>query len=186
VTAVSLEDRRVWDDVAIRPLAIADAEALSLLRADPDVRRWSDPEELTPLQARAEIEALGRAWADGKMFGFAIANDEDDALLGALSLTTYGPFRASVGYDLLPTARGRGIATRAVRLAADWAFEHFPELVRLELWTAVGNERSERVAERAGFIREGVLRSRLPFGDELRDVTVFSLLRAERGAVASS
>lgn len=184
MTGDSPDERQAGDGIAIRRLAPGDAEALCLLRADPEVRRWSDPQGLTLELAQAEIEALGRAWADGAMFSFAITVDGDDALVGGLSLTTYGPFRASIGYDLLPTARGRGIATCAVLLAADWAFGRFPELVRLELWAAVGNEPSERVAERAGFTREGVLRSRLPFADELRDVTVFSLLRGERRAVS--
>jgi ribosomal-protein-alanine N-acetyltransferase len=64
-----------------------------------------------------------------------------------------------------------------VRLLTAWAFDRFPDLVRLELWAIVGNGASERVAERAGFEREGVFRSRLPFGSELRDVVVFSRLR---------
>jgi RimJ/RimL family protein N-acetyltransferase len=173
------QETRVGEGVVIRRLAVGDADVLRELRADRDVRRWSDPRGLTVAEARAEIEALDRAWADGAMFAFAIRLEDGDVAVGAISVTSYGPFRASVGYDLLPAVRGRGIATRAVLLSADWVFERFLELVRLELWTAVGNDASERVAERSGFTREGVLRSRLPFAGELRDVTVFSLLRRE-------
>jgi len=50
---------------------------------------------------------------------------------------------------------------------------------RLELWIVPGNVASTQVAKRAGFQREGVFRSRLPFGDELSDVVVFSLLRTD-------
>jgi [ribosomal protein S5]-alanine N-acetyltransferase len=67
----------------------------------------------------------------------------------------------------------------ALKLLSEWAFTTFHDLVRLELWIIVGNEPSIRVAERAGFQREGVFRSRLPFGRELRDVVAFSLLRSD-------
>jgi RimJ/RimL family protein N-acetyltransferase len=164
------------DGFLIRRLAAADAEGLRELRADPDVRRWSDPRELTLDEALAEIEAVTATWSADTPALLAISAP-DESFLGTIGLTLYGSRRASVGYDLLPSARGRGIATGAVRLLAAWAFDRFPELVRLELWAIVGNEASERVAERAGFEREGVFRSRLPFGSELRDVVVFSRLR---------
>ena len=63
---------------------------------------------------------------------------------------------AGIGYWLLPQARGRGLATRAVRLLSDWAFADL-ELARLRLFTEPENERSQRVAERCGFMRQGVL-----------------------------
>ena len=64
-------------------------------------------------------------------------------------------------------------------LLSTWAFDVAPELVRLELWIVVGNEASVVVAERAGFQREGVFRSRLPFGSEVRDVIVYSRIRSD-------
>jgi RimJ/RimL family protein N-acetyltransferase len=172
------EVRLDGDRFRLRRLLPADADGLHELRADPEVRRWSDPRELTIDEARAEVDAARAAWSEGSSALLAISA-LDESFLGTIGLHWYGAKRASVGYDLVPSARGRGIATDAVRLLASWAFERFPELVRLELWTAVGNEASERVAERAGFQREGVFRSRLPFGGELRDVTVFSRLRGE-------
>jgi len=162
----------------IRRLVAADADELRELRSDPEVRRWSDPRELTLDEARTEIDTAAAAWSAGAAAHLAIAA-ADESFLGTIGLPLYGERRASVGYDLLPSARGRGVATGAVRLVTDWAFEQFPELVRLELWAIVGNEASERVAERAGFQREGVFRSRLPFGSELRDVVVFSRLRGD-------
>ncbi len=84
----------------------------------------------------------------------------------------------SVGYWLAPEARGRGVATRALRLAVAWAFaERGVEL--LELLAEPENEPSCRVAERGGFRREGVLRRYLPTPRGRRDVVIFSLLRDE-------
>ena len=64
-----------------------------------------------------------------------------------------------------------------MRLLARWAFETFDDLVRIELWSLVGNEASDAVARRAGFLEEGILRARLPSRGTYRDVRCFSLLR---------
>ena len=62
-----------------------------------------------------------------------------------------------IGYLLAPSGRGRGAATAAVRLLSAWALQ--AGLVRLYAEVMVGNDASERVLERVGFQREGVLRS---------------------------
>lgn len=67
---------------------------------------------------------------------------------------------AEVGYGLRPAWRGLGHATRGLRLVSGWAFST-SGIVRLELGVAAGNLASQRVAERAGFRREGVARQRL-------------------------
>ena len=71
--------------------------------------------------------------------------------------------------------RGRGVATHAVRLIADWAFRDL-QVARLDLNCGPDNLASQRVAERCGFTREGVLRSHIPFKGTRRDTVVFSLL----------
>ena len=86
--------------------------------------------------------------------------------------------RAAVGYWLAPAARGRGVATHAVRLLARWAFSGLG-LARLELTCGPDNEASQRVAARCGFVREGVLRSHIAFKGDRRDTVVFSVLPHE-------
>jgi ribosomal-protein-serine acetyltransferase len=76
------------------------------------------------------------------------------------------------------SATGRGVASEAVRQVADFAFRN-TELVRLEIVCAVGNRRSQRVAERAGAVREGVLRDRLLLHGEAVDAIMYSLTRPE-------
>ena len=66
-----------------------------------------------------------------------------------------------------------------MRLVTGWGFGTFESLVRIELWSIVGNEASDAVARRAGFSEEGVLRSRLPMRGEYRDVRCFSLIRGD-------
>jgi RimJ/RimL family protein N-acetyltransferase len=81
----------------------------------------------------------------------------------ACSSTSRKGRQAEIGYVVGPAARGRGVGTRTLRLLTDWGFAELG-LERLELWIDVTNAGSERVAERAGYVREGVLRSYLVQG----------------------
>jgi RimJ/RimL family protein N-acetyltransferase len=85
--------------------------------------------------------------------------------------------RSGMGYWLAEHARGRGIATHAVRLLAAWAFDVL-RLERLEVMIHPENIASQRVAERCGFQREGLLRSHMlkQKTDERRDSLVYGLL----------
>jgi RimJ/RimL family protein N-acetyltransferase len=83
-----------------------------------------------------------------------------------------------IGYAVWPSARGRGVARRALGLLTRWGFDELG-LERLELRISVANAASERVAERAGYRREGVLRS-VHFKEGRRiDLGVWSLLRSD-------
>ena len=166
-------------EVTLRRLRRDDAAALARLRSDAEIVRWSNPGGCTRLEAARAIEEADEDWRSGRRAELAIARTTDDTLVGSISLTFYGDSRASIGFDVAPAARRRGIATRAVTTLCTWALTAFPELVRLELWALPGNGASAGVAARAGFHHEGVFRSRLPFGDELRDVVVFSRLRTD-------
>jgi len=86
--------------------------------------------------------------------------------------------QAEIGYVIAPAARGRGVATRTLRLLTDWGFAELG-LQRLELWIDVANPASERVAERAGYVREGVLRSCWVKEDMRADLGIWSRLRTD-------
>jgi len=75
-------------------------------------------------------------------------------------------------------ARRRGVATHTVRLLAGWGFSALG-LARIELTCGPDNLASRRVAERCGFVREGVLRSHLVFKGARRDSVMLSLLPGE-------
>jgi RimJ/RimL family protein N-acetyltransferase len=80
-----------------------------------------------------------------------------------------------VGYWMKREARGRGLATRALALVSRWALGE-KRLARFQLRADVENVASQRVAEKAGFVREGVLRSSLELKGERRDVIMYSLV----------
>jgi RimJ/RimL family protein N-acetyltransferase len=80
-----------------------------------------------------------------------------------------------VGYWLAAAARGRGVATHAVRLMARRAFDALG-VARLELTCDPDNHPPQRAAERCSFTREGLLRSHMPFKGARRDSVLFALL----------
>ena len=158
--------------MALRPWR-ADDVAGMLAFADPLVLRFSWPHArpYTEADARAYLASLAR----GDELGFAlVAPDDAAAVLGGASLYDHEPAqaRARIGYWLVAAGRGRGVATHAVRLLADWAFAELA-LARLEITCAPDNRASQRVAERCGFVREGVLRSHMRFKGGRRDTLVY-------------
>lgn len=126
--------------------------------------------------ARAFIEHVGQGWAEGTSAAFVIADAATGDGWGTIGLHLYPADAelAEVGYWLRREARGRGAATTAVRLVSGWAFGL--GVRRLNLITAPENAPSQRVAEGAGFTREGLLRAWLPTSAGRRDSVMYSLL----------
>lgn len=165
--------------VRLREWRPADAPAMAAACRDPEIARWTMvPDDYRESDARAFIAGRDRARRAGESLDAAVVDAADGDLLGAVALTSldWRHERAEVGYWTSPWARRRGVAVRAVRLLCAWTFEH-TDIGRLDLMTYVGNTASERVAERAGFARECVLRGFYLAKDGRRDVTMFRLLR---------
>jgi RimJ/RimL family protein N-acetyltransferase len=169
------------DVVLLRPWRETDVAAQLEAFADACFQLHSDWAPANEAEAREHRAAAERARRRGEHISFALVEPGDhDVVLGGASLSNVDLERgtAAVGYWLAPGARGRGVATHAVRLLARWAFEL--GVARLELTCGPDNLASQRVAERCGFVREGVLRSHLPFKGGRRDTVVFSLLAGDR------
>lgn len=124
-------------------------------------------------------ERIPQLRARGLLFPYVIEDTTDGSILGGVTLRHFDPMRATieVGYWLFPDARGRGLATRAVRATTREAFAS--GLWRVEAHVRIGNDASERVLERAGFTREGVKRRLLRHDGNRVDATIFSLLPDE-------
>ncbi|MCT9083024.1 GNAT family N-acetyltransferase [Streptomyces fulvoviolaceus] len=143
--------------------ADSDADVADYLRAstDPEFRRWNTPLVLvTDLDgARDVLRRRAERTADGTSAPYRVTDESSGTTLGHIGINEISHvFRtARVGYWVLPEARGHGVATRALRLAAHWALTDLG-LHRLELGHALGHEASCRIAERCGFRLEGTLR----------------------------
>ena len=168
--------------VLLRPWTDADVPAVAEACRDPEITRWIDdiPAPYTRADARAYVAACRRGWKDGSLWAFAVVDTSSGKVVGSCGIgwqdDPHGV--AEIGYWVRPGHRGRGIATRAVRLASEWAFEE-GGVQRLQLRADELNTASQRVAERAGFQREGLLRGYQVVKGVRRDMLMYSLLRGE-------
>ena len=114
----------------------------------------------------------------GVEYNFAITG-ERERFLGGCGINQINRIHrfGNLGYWVRSSEAGRGVAVEAVRLLAQFAFFN-TDLVRLEILCAVGNDRSRRVAEKAGAVLEGVLRDRLTLHGIPRDAALYSLARS--------
>ena len=163
-----------------------DADALVARISDPLVASFLDqlPHPYTHEDAHAWFQLAAEGWQGGGLASFAIEVEGISGSVGGTGvrwLDGLDEGGAEIGYWVAEEARGMGVATAATRLAAAWAFEADPELVRLQLRADVENPASNRVAEKAGFTREGVLRAQR-YNARLgrrTDFVMWSLLRGE-------
>jgi len=170
------EELRV-DELWLRPPGEDDVERIAPAFRDPDVGGEAglppmDADELLTMMR----EMLPEMRASGMLAPYLIEDTRTGELLGGFTLHHLDRMRDSVelGYWLFPEARGRGVATRAVRAGAEHALAN--GIYCVEAHVRVGNDASERVLERAGFEREGVRRRFLRYRGRRVDATLFTRL----------
>lgn len=151
-----------------------------------EIARWIDdiPVPYGEPDARAYIALSRRGWKDSTLAAFAVTEAPTGEVLGSCGIhwNDHDHHVAEIGYWVKREARGRGVATRAVVLASRWAIEECGT-ERLQLRADVQNTASQRVAGRAGFQREGVLRSSRYSRRQGRrvDFVMYSLLPEDLG-----
>jgi RimJ/RimL family protein N-acetyltransferase len=167
--------------VLLRPFKTSDARAVAEACSDPQIPRHTMmPEGLTEEQARQWIERGLEGWSYG-LARFAITAPPSDRCLGQIGVQfDLRARRAETFYWLDQRQRGKGIASEALELVTGWAFRNF-DVARVQLVTHLDNRASQRVAERCGFVREGVLRAWEPVKDTQPDVVMFSRLADDPG-----
>ncbi|MFJ2762674.1 GNAT family N-acetyltransferase [Streptomyces prasinus] len=172
-------DRRIFlrttldlGDVLLHPWGRGDAESETMLdgliaaAGDPLIALWNPLATADRGDALTWLESRDGDWDRGAGAFFAVLNAVDGVLLGSVTLrwVDRADGLAMIGYWTLPAARGRGVATRAVRAVTDWAFRAAGAR-RIEIAHAVDNEASCRVAHHCGYLPEGTLRDSHRFGD---------------------
>jgi len=149
--------------VTLRPWSKDDVDALvDCLDGDEEIARWLDmiPQPYRHAEARIWVDQAASYWREGTAAPFAVTRSSTGEVVGGVGFRWVGEEVAvgEVGYWLRREARKDGLTTRAVRLVSRWAFEALA-CERLQLRADQRNVPSQRVAEKAGFQREGVLRS---------------------------
>ncbi len=164
--------------ISLRPFRADDAPDIAAACQDPATQRWIPviPVPYTEADARRFILMALQSWQDGTGYEFAIADAATERYIGSVGLHLGpNPRRHAIGYMVAPEARGRGVATRAVRLVTRWAFESLA-VERLALWTLPGNVASQAVAQKAGFRYEGLIRNwESDRDDQPIDAVMFSM-----------
>lgn len=162
--------------VRLRPWQPDDVDPVHAACQDPEIQRWTQvPVPYTRQDAVEYVTGIAsRTWAAGGA-QFAVEVIEGGALAGSIGLFPPQDGWSEAGYWTAPDHRGRGLTAEALRVLARWAFEEVG-LHRVELHVDPANEGSRRVAERAGFTAEGVVRQRFLHRGEPSDVVLWSLL----------
>jgi len=140
---------------------------------------WCHPEysieETREFLRSREEKAEGDEW-----YSFGVFDRDDSQFLGGVGLNFINRVHqvGNLGYWVRTSATGKGIASRASKLVARFGFEELG-LHRIEIVAAVPNIASQRVAEKIGAVREGVLRKRLLIRGESEDAVMFSLVQED-------
>ena len=145
-------------DLVLRPKRLDDLDAITAACQDPEIPRWTF---VPSPYSRADAEAYFVRSTEEAAAGTAInlvAVDAQDRLLGSFGLMELDlePGYGEIGYWVVADARGRGVATRGVRMLADWAREELG-LTKIDVLPHKDNAPSRRVAEKAGFRDTGEL-----------------------------
>jgi RimJ/RimL family protein N-acetyltransferase len=168
-------------EVALREWRRGEMPAMIAMLDDEAIVRWTRVPH--PYGERDALEFLSRGEAErerGEGINFGVFGARDGEVLGSMSvrIASWADMRGQLGYLVGAHARGRGVAPRAIRLASSWGFRRLG-LERIEILVHPDNESSQRAAEKAGFTREGILRSYTRVKDERFDMWVFSALPGE-------
>ena len=167
------------DGVIYRLPTADDVDTLAQVFQDRSIADEANLPPLAPEELRAYISSLPQLLEQSMLLPLVIEDAETGRMLGGTVLHDFNwPLgQIEIGYWLFEHARGLGIATRAARFAAEYGFSLGAD--RIEARVFVGNTPSERVLERAGFTREGVIRSLPRRWGGRSDMTLFSLLPGE-------
>ncbi len=163
------------DGLVLRAWAPDDAPVVMAAFATPDIQRWHFRRFDTEADAGRWIADRNRLWTLETGASWAIVDRASVDVVGRVAIyPKLEDGHGEVSYWVLPSARGRGVATRACVAATDWA--HDLGLNRVELQHSIHNAGSRRVALKAGFVEEGVRRGANLHDDGWHDMRLYSHL----------
>ena len=175
VARVQVPDSMTDGVVLLRELRESDRDASLSTMRDALVAQWLN---MPTTPGSRDFDALLRVARDGRASGdridYTVTEAGDDVSLGAVIASRRHRDNWEVAYLARAEGRGRGLMTRAVRLLCDWLLGE--GVGRIELRTHPANEASQKLAQRAGFTREGLERKSIWLHSARQDAIVWSLL----------
>ncbi|KAG6766129.1 hypothetical protein POTOM_030196 [Populus tomentosa] len=163
--------------ISLRPFKLSDVDDFLKWASDDRVTRylrWNSITSREEALAHLEKVAIPHPWRRSICL--------DDRSIGYISISPESNddrCRASFGYALAAEYWGQGIATIASKMAVSSVFQDLPYLVRLQALVEVENRSSQRVLEKTGFVKEGLLRKYGYCKGEIRDMLVYSFLSTD-------
>jgi RimJ/RimL family protein N-acetyltransferase len=161
--------------VVLRELREDDRAVVLATMRDAVVAQWLN---MPAAPSDRDFDSLLRVARDGRASGdridYAVTEAGRDISLGAVIASRRHRDNFEIAYLACEAGRGRGLMTRAVRLVCDWLLEE--GVGRIEIRTHPAHEASQKLAERAGFHREGLERQSIWLHSERQDAIVWSLL----------
>jgi len=167
--------------VVLRPYCLDDVESLykAVRESVDEVSSWMPwcHADYAIEESRTWVESRAKAWEEGAAYDFTITDARDGCFLGGCGLNHVDPANgnANLGYWVRTGRTRQEVATTATRLLAGFGFSELG-LNRIEILAATRSGASQRVAEKAGATREGVLRNRLVVREEVHDAVIFSFV----------
>jgi [ribosomal protein S5]-alanine N-acetyltransferase len=171
------------DRLILREMLPSDAADVLTFRGDPIVQKYDDPPIHTVQEALDFIEEIRQKSVAQKSQAWGVALKESNRIIGLVGLWYWNHYhrRAEVGYGIAAAYWGQGIAQEAVKAVVRYGFEGMG-LNRIYARTLVVNERSVRMLERLGFVREGTQRGYVLEDDGFfYDSALFGLVRQDWG-----
>ncbi|HHU37985.1 MAG TPA: GNAT family N-acetyltransferase [Propionibacterium sp.] len=157
----------------LRPWHPEDAQEMFDAASDPEIAR-----QLPPFETEADARAyIAKSAGSDDVVAYAISDDSEKVLGGVMARLNRPMRTAWVSYWLVAEARGKGLASRATVALANRLFDE--DVHRLELGHRLNNPDSRKVADRAGFIQEGIMREELEYDGVRYDTALMSRLASD-------
>jgi ribosomal-protein-alanine N-acetyltransferase len=171
------------DGARLRPLRVADTDALYAYLRDPAVTELTSYPVISLPMVEAMIERSRSRWAAGELSKWGVTLPHDDQLVGTCGFNEWSQVHrwTELGFDLAQAHWGKGLMRQAVAAVLEWTFQQ-DQVDRVHAYVRVDNRRSERLLERSGFVREGCLRSYRVCRGQAHDFHIYGLLRSDWAA----
>jgi RimJ/RimL family protein N-acetyltransferase len=170
--------------ITLRPLRMSDALGVflavkeSMASLSPWMP-WAYP-GYSIIDSEGWIKSATKTWSEGSAYEFAIVDSSDGSFIGGCGLNHINTLDkvANLGYWVRSSRQKQGIATRAAKVLIQFGINDL-KLNRIEILAAVENLPSRKTAEKAGGVREGILRHRIALPDKVHDAELFSLVPSD-------
>lgn len=148
------------------------------LFGDEDVVRFYNMGKYSDLSdGQKFVDWYRNRYRDGLAIRWGISLKGKTDIIGTAGFNNYTAYhRANIGYDLQKVYWNRGYVTEALEAIIAFGFSTL-KVNRIEAEVMQGNVSSERVLEKLGFTKEGVLRQWMLWNDTYYDMSMYSILK---------